>query len=132
MSTVFSGSINIEGLVESLAKTLTLDVSNTRKFELKPDGVREFPFDPLDGTVLKFFFIKAVQASDPTQQREIMYSDLDADGADPPNGTAWREINGLEVSYAERALSTVNNSFYLYNAGNETLRVTVSAALEGA
>ena len=132
MSTVLSGTINIEGLAVSLAKTLTLGVSMIRTFELKAAGVREFTFDTLDGTVLKFFFIKAVQASDPTQQKEIQYSNLDADGADPPNGTGWKEINSLEISYAERALSSGNNSFYLYNAGNEALQVTVAAALEGA
>lgn len=128
MSIVLSGTLTAESMPITLAKTLDIDLAVIRTFELAALASREFEFDSDDGTSLKFLFVKAVKASDATQEGEIQYSALDADGADPANGTEWVEFNYLELSFAERALS-VANKFFLYNSGNEALTVTVIAAI---
>lgn len=127
---VLSGSLTVDGKAYTLAKSLSLGVVEQRHFELAAGDCRELTFDTEDGTGLKFLFLKAVQASDPTIQSEVQLSFNDDDGAAPASGTGWKEVNGLELSYKENPLSTTNNSLYIYNSGNEAIVVDVVAALE--
>ena len=127
-----SGAVDSDGKAITLARALELPIMDSRTFELDPGDAREFTYDPDDGGTLKLLLIKAVKKSDPTQLAEIQFSNNDNDGADPPNGTNWVEVNGLEMTFREQPLSDTNNSFYLYNAGDDVLVVDMVAGLEGA
>jgi hypothetical protein len=61
----------------------------------------------------------------------VSYGTDDAEASDAANGVAWKEINGIKVAWEEIALSA-DNKLYVYNHGNDRIKVDMAIGLEGA
>jgi len=130
-SLVLSGTISLGGASEALAKTFSVAHLYTRELQLAAGDVLTITFDStVEGTNMTFLMLKALLAADLTQHADIKYSVLDADGADPANGTAWRTVNGLMLNWENLTLSATNK-LYIYNAGATTVAVTIAVGLDG-
>jgi hypothetical protein len=126
-----SGTITA-GEVITIAKTHTSEHTHTRKFELAAGAVMELVFQSaIEGTALRFLYIRSQSTADLTQEADVSYGVSDAEASDPGNGTAWRAVNGLHLSWEQLSLSTANK-LHIYNSGSVRATVTVIAGLDGA
>jgi hypothetical protein len=130
-SLVLSGTLALGGTSETLSKTFSVDHLRQRELTLASGDVLTMTFDStVEGTNMTFLFLRALLSADTTQHAEIKYSVLDADGADPPNGTAWRTVNGLMLNWENLTLSATYK-LYVYNAGGASVALTVAVGLDG-
>ena len=127
-----SGTVALgSGRTVSLSKSYTSEHLRIRDAEIQASDLLTLTFDStIEGDDLKFLLIESRLAADTSQVAPVKYSVLDADGADPPNGTAWREVNGTLVSWEDITLSATYK-LYLYNAGANKIAVTVAVGLDG-
>jgi hypothetical protein len=129
---VLSGTIALgSGRTLTLSKSYESDHLRIRDAEISAGDLLTLTFDnSVEGDDLKFLVIESRLAADSSQVAPVKYSVLDADGADPANGTAWREVNGTLVSWEDITLSATYK-LYLYNSGANKIAVTVAVGLDG-
>jgi len=115
----------------TLSKSFGVDHLRVRDLVLAAGDLQTLTFDnTVEGTNLTFLFIEAKLNADLTQHADVKFSVLDADGADPANGTAWRTVNGIHMAWENLTLSATYK-LYIYNAGSGTIAVKVAAGLDG-
>jgi hypothetical protein len=127
-----SGTIALgSGRTLTLSKSYESDHLRIRDAEVAAGDLLTLTFDnTVEGDDIKFLVIESRLAADSSQVAPVKYSVLDADGADPANGTAWREVNGTLVSWEDITLSATYK-LYLYNSGANKIAVTVAVGLDG-
>jgi hypothetical protein len=102
------------------------------EFELAAGAVRQIAFQTaLEGTAIKFLALEALQTSNTSVHTEVSYGTSDAEASDPGNGTAWRAVNGLLISWESITLSAAGK-LHVYNSGSNRATVTLKVGLDGA
>lgn len=131
-SITLSATLNLGGNSKSISKSYTAEYLRTFDFELAAGAIMALTFDSThEGADLQLLYIRAVNNADTSQDAEVSFGLSDADASDPVNGTEWRPINGLHLSWEDVSLSATNK-LYVYNSGANRANVTVSVGLDGA
>jgi hypothetical protein len=124
-----SGVLDIDGDRVHFYREFDTDTIVARKFELAAGEVFSLNLDATqEGTALTALVIRCRDEDTGAVWQEISYGVSDADAADPANGTDWRVVDGLHLSWEALALSTLN-FLYIYNSGSALVSVEVYAFL---
>ena len=124
-----SAVLDMDGARMTLYREFRTSKMIIRKFELAAGAVHDVHADETqEGTALTALIIKCVDEDTGLVLQEISYGVSDSDAGDPANGTDWREIDGVHISWEALALSTLNY-LYIYNSGSTLASVEVYAFL---
>lgn len=127
-----SATFTVGGNALTISKAYTAEFLRKVDFELPAGGVMALTFDSThEGADFQMLHIRALNNADVTQDTEVSYGVSDADALDPANGTAWRPVNGLHLSWETVTLSATGK-LYIYNSGANRANVSVAVGLDGA
>lgn len=124
-----SAVLDMDGARLNLYREFSTENMVVRKFQLAADAVHDIHFDAVqEGTALTALIVKCVDEDTGLVLQEISFGVSDAEAADAGNGVAWREIDGIHLSFEALTLSTLN-FLYIYNSGSALASVEVYAFL---